>query len=155
MKILKSFWRLFLGVLLVLSIIFLFFFTTGKLEQLHLPSNMYVAAGIFDISYGNKLEIDNVKGHINYSIFDSKGNRLISNKYNFSDYQRWYIVSDTEGSVWIHSSDIGDLVYKRSLDNKFAEKDITAELCNTSPVPFKENLPNTSKTLWNCGVVQK
>lgn len=113
---------------------------------------MYTSAGTFDILYGNKLKIDNTKGSINYSIFDSKENLLISNRYHFSDYQRWYIVHDTDGSVWVHSSDIGDVLYRRSLDNTFTEVDITPELCKTSPDSFKNNFPESLKAKWDCGI---
>ncbi len=153
MKIAKSLLRIFLGTLFVLGVGFIVLYIISRPKDL--PKNVYINSGTFDVLYGNKLKIDNTDGLINYSIFDSKEDRLISNKYHFSDYQRWYIVSDAEGSIWVHSSDIGDTLYKRSVNNKFTEIDITPELCKISPDPFKDNLPNSLKTLWNCGVVEK
>lgn len=121
----------------------------------NLPSDMYTESGVFNILYGNKLKIEDVGGIITYTILDSKDNSLIENQKHFSTYQRWYFVSDTEGSVWVHSSDIGSVVYARSLDNKFIEVGMTAELCKKSPNSFKENLPGVLKSKWNCGMSER
>ena len=152
-KIAKSLLRIFLGTLFVFGVSFLVLYIINKPKNV--PNNMYVHAGTFDILFGNKLKIDNTSGLINYSIFDSKESLIISNRYHFSDYQRWYIVSDEEGSIWVHSSDIGDVLYKRSTDNKFTEINLTSKLCKVSPDSFKNNLPDSLKTLWNCGIVEK
>ncbi len=153
MKTLKPLLRIFLWTFFIIWIGFLVIYTISRTRDF--PNNMYVNAGTFDILYGNKLKIDNVNGHTKYSIFDSEENQIISNRYNSSDYQRWYIVSDTDGSVWVHSSDIGDVLYRRSSDNKFTEMEITSELCKISPDTFKNNLPSTLKKMWNCGIVEK
>ncbi len=153
MKIMKSLLRICLALLLVLGVGFLILHMVDSLEDV--ANNMYAHAGTFDILYGNKLTIDNANGFINYSVLDTKENRIISNRYHFSDYQVWYIVSDTDGSIWVHSSDIGDVLYRRSADNKFTEMNMTPELCKTSPNSFRNNLPDSLKTLWNCGVTKK
>ena len=145
----KSLLRICLALVLIIVGGFLILCLTDSSEDV--PNNMYVHAGTFDIQYGNKLIIDDANGFINYSVFDIKGNRIISNQYHFSDYELWYIVSDTDGSIWIHSSDIGSMLYKRSADNKFTDIVMTPELCKASPDSFRNNLPNSLKTLWNCG----
>lgn len=153
MKIAKSLLRIFSGILFVFGVSFLVLYIINKPKKV--PNNMYINAGTFDILFGNKLKIDNTSGLINYSVFDSKESRIISNRYHFSDYQRWYIVSDEEGSIWVYSSDIGGVLYKRSTDNKFTEINMTPKLCKVSPDSYKNNLPDSLKTLWNCGIVEK
>ncbi|MCL5781785.1 MAG: hypothetical protein M1459_00245 [Patescibacteria group bacterium] len=152
MNILRSTIRIFICLLFIALICLLAIMITNRSKQ---SPDMYTRAGVFDIKYGNKLQINNINGYISYMILDSEGNDLISASSNFTDAERWYFVSDTNGSVWIHSSDVGDFIYKRTPENTFDRENITAELCTTSPASFKENLPSSLKNLWNCNITDR
>ncbi len=142
---LKAFILLFLAAIIA-TILFSHFLKDTRAKNI----NFFNANGFYVLENNHLLLIEDEYYRISYTLIDAKHKtRLIHQNSVFDDVQRWFIVWENN-SLWVHSNDVGSVVWKKGEDGQYTQTPVSAELCSEMPINFKINLPESLKTLWNC-----
>lgn len=74
-----------------------------------------------------RLTVKTAGGLVNYTVQDSTGRELFHNREKASANQRWALYAAPDGSLWVASSDIGNIVWRRSAEGAYYQRDVTGE----------------------------
>ncbi len=59
---------------------------------------------------------------VDYSMLNLKGDTLVKSENRFSPFQRWALYLDDDKTLWVFSSDIGDICWKKdSVSHKYVK----------------------------------
>lgn len=87
---------------------------------------------------GYKIVVTNEDHLIRYRLLNSNGDTVIRSNDNISSFQTWALYLDSVGNLWALSSDIGDAVWRQSVDGKYKKEFITdSSLRNTIPAEIR------------------
>ncbi|MCC3155890.1 hypothetical protein LJ737_01485 [Hymenobacter sp. 15J16-1T3B] len=76
---------------------------------------------------GLHLRVKTAGGLVNYTVQDSTGRELFHNRERASAHQRWALYAAPDGSLWVASSDVGTIVWRRNSEGAYYQRDATGE----------------------------
>ena len=88
------------------------------------------------------------QGRIDYTITDGSGGVLVQAKRKFNPMHRWGMVIDGKQRLWVHSSDVGMVLWEKCDTGAYSDKNVTQEDANEMPKPLFDMLPRVLKKKW-------
>lgn len=139
--------------------VFIFMGCFGKNDESHGINNgksnvnsLIDEDGIFNSKTGKyKLAVEiNNDSIVHYKVIENNREKTLFSENAGSLYQKWYLVWDSRDRLWVHSSDIGSVVWFKNSKGVWVKKRIVKDdgLFKEMPRIFKDNLPVTLKRRW-------
>jgi hypothetical protein len=90
-------------------------------------------------------------GLLHYRLVQSTGVELLKSSRGMSSFSRWFMQWQPDAQrLWVHSSDIGTVVWLRDASGAFREKAVSEDATLISKIPseFYGRLPRVLKAKW-------
>ena len=121
----------------------------GSERKLISTGELIQETGLYELK-GTELRLQVFKdeeGRIDYMVYGPGGRVLVQAEKKFTPLHRWSMAFDESMRLWVHSSDVGTVVWTPEADG-YSEKSL--EQTNASEMPRKmwESLPRTLQSRW-------